>query len=81
MDATTVIRIVAGLFCIVVLVIVVLPPYWVIFKKAGFSPWLALLMYIPLANVILLYYVAFSSWKMAPAPQPASLPQGLPPKI
>ncbi len=80
MDSTTIIRIVAGLICIVVLIIAVLPPYWMIFKKAGFSPWLALVMYIPLAKIIVLYFVAFSSWKVTPVPQPASLPSSLPPK-
>ena len=39
-----------GLIASVVLVI----PYWFIFKKAGFSPWFALLMFVPLANVIIL---------------------------
>jgi hypothetical protein len=80
MDSTTIIRIVAGLFFIVVLIIAVLPPYWMIFKKAGFSPWLALLMYIPLANIIVLYFVAFSSWKVVPVPLPASPPMSFPPQ-
>jgi hypothetical protein len=74
MDGTTIIRIVAGLLFVVVLVIAILPPYWMIFKKAGFSPWLALLMYIPLANIIVLYVVAFSDWKTAIAPRPVSPP-------
>jgi hypothetical protein len=80
MDSTTIIRIVAGLLFIVVLVIAVLPPYWMIFKKAGFSPWLALLMYVPLANIIVLYFVAFSSWKVVPPPQSAPSPIGFPPR-
>ncbi len=40
-------------------------PYWQILKKAGFAPALSLLMVVPMVNVILLYYVAFSQW--APA--------------
>ncbi len=43
-------------------------PYWFIFKKAGFSPWLTVLMFVPLANLIILYVVAFSEWKVAPIP-------------
>jgi hypothetical protein len=39
------------------------PPFWVIFKKAGFRPILSILMMVPLVNVILLYFVAFSEWK------------------
>jgi hypothetical protein len=53
-----------GMIATVVLVI----PYWFIFKKAGFSPWLAVLMFVPLANVIILYVVAFSQWKVVRIP-------------
>ena len=53
-------------------------PYWFIFKKAGFSPWLSLLMAVPLVNLAVLYVVAFSQWKVAPAPSgyPAIPSQG-----
>ena len=76
LDATTVIRTISGLLFIVVLFFVLIPPYWMIFKKAGFSPWLSLLMLIPLVNIILLYVVGFSDWKTAPAFR--GLPQGPP---
>ncbi len=45
---------------------VVIVPFWMIFKKAGFSPLLSLLMVIPLVSVIVLFIVAFSEWKVAP---------------
>ncbi|MGH9586385.1 MAG: hypothetical protein ACRD3F_05500 [Acidobacteriaceae bacterium] len=45
-------------------------PYWFIWKKAGFSPWLSLLMFIPLVNLVMLYVLAFSQWRVVPAPQP-----------
>ena len=51
--------------CLVASVVAVIP-YWFIFKKAGFSPWLAVLMFVPLANIIILYVIAFSEWKVAP---------------
>jgi len=41
---------------------VVLIPYWQIFKKAGFSPWLSLLIVIPFVNLCALYYLAFARW-------------------
>jgi hypothetical protein len=41
-----------------------IPPYWMIFKKAGFSKWLSLLMLIPFINFIILYIVAFSRWRI-----------------
>jgi hypothetical protein len=42
---------------------VVVIPYWQIFKKAGFSPVLSILVLLPLVNLLVLYYVAFSDWK------------------
>jgi hypothetical protein len=49
---------------------IVIVPFWFICKKAGFSPWLALINVIPLGNLILLYVLAFADWKVAPIPQP-----------
>jgi hypothetical protein len=46
---------------------VVLPPYWMIFKKAGHSPWLSLLTLFPLVKYIVLWFVALSTWKTIPA--------------
>jgi Zn-dependent protease with chaperone function len=58
--------------------ILVLIPYWFIFKKAGFSPFLALLMFIPLINIVMLYVLAFSRWNVVPAaivyPAPPPVP-------
>jgi hypothetical protein len=40
----------------------VVVPFWKIFDKAGFPPALSLLMVIPVVNVILVYYLAFTKW-------------------
>lgn len=53
---------------IFVMSVIVVIPYWMIFKKAGFTPWLSLLMFVPLVNIIVLYVLAFSQWKVIPAP-------------
>jgi hypothetical protein len=37
-------------------------PYWHIFKKAGFSPWLSLLIVIPFVGFFAIYYLAFARW-------------------
>lgn len=37
-------------------------PFWRIFSKAGFPGWLGIGMLIPLANILLLYYLAFAEW-------------------
>ena len=58
--------------------ILVLIPWWFIFKKAGFSPFLALLMFLPLINIVMLYFLAFSRWNVVPAamvyPAPPPVP-------
>lgn len=52
---------------ITLMFLVFLPPFRVIFKKAGFQPVLSILMLVPLVNLLLLYVVAFSEWKSGPA--------------
>ena len=50
------------LVMLLVAAIIILPPFWKIFSKAGFSGWISLLMLIPMLNLIVLYVVAFSDW-------------------
>jgi hypothetical protein len=50
------------LVCVVAMIFVLLVPYWKIFGKAGFPPALAFLMFLPLVNIVMLYYLAFSEW-------------------
>jgi hypothetical protein len=45
----------------IVTVICVLP-FWWIFGKAGLAKGLSLLMLVPLVNIGLLYYLAFTDW-------------------
>jgi hypothetical protein len=66
MDTTTIIRIVAGLVAIFVFLPIFVIPYWKIFSKAGFAGALSLLMIVPFVNLIVLYVVAFSEWRMKP---------------
>jgi len=47
---------------VVMALLVVVWPYWRIFGKAGFSPGLSLLMVVPVANVIMLFFLAFARW-------------------
>jgi len=49
-------------------------PFWVIFKKAGLGGPLSLLMLIPGLGIIMLYFLAFSKWKVVPAPEFAGYP-------
>jgi hypothetical protein len=52
-----------------VFVAITIVPLWQICKKAGFSPWLSLLILVPFGALILLYVLAFARWKVAPLPQ------------
>jgi len=47
---------------IVVSVLITVIPFWKICSKAGFSGALALLMLVPIANIILPFYIAFAEW-------------------
>jgi hypothetical protein len=61
------------------IIAVLMIPCWIILKKAGFTPWLALLCIVPsLGTLVLLYVLAFAQWKVVPAPQLAWSP-GVPP--
>ena len=62
----------------------VILPFWMIWKKAGFSPWLSILMMVPLVGVIMLYVLAFSEWKVVPAQAvypPNYPPSTIPPQL
>ncbi len=70
--------IMAAFYLIVVALVMV--PCWFILKKAGFTPWLALLCILPsLGTLVLLYVLAFAEWKVVPAPQLAAYPPPVPP--
>ncbi len=65
------------IFVLIMWVIVIIP-FWQIYKKAGFPPPIAFLMIVPIANIITLYVVAFSQWKVAPT-FPVAYPPSYPP--
>ena len=50
-----------GLSWIVVAIIAVVP-FWRICTRVGYSPWMSLLILIPLVNIVFFYYLAFSEW-------------------
>jgi hypothetical protein len=58
----------------IVFVVMMMIPYWMIWKKAGFSPWLSLLMLVPLVNFVMLYVLAFAEWKVVPVSQATAMP-------
>jgi len=50
---------------ILAMVLVVAWPAGRICRRLGYSPWLGILAVIPLANVVLLWFIALSQWPKA----------------
>jgi hypothetical protein len=50
----------------VIAAIIIIIPFWTIFKRVGHSKWLGILMTIPVVNIFTLYYLAFSEWPNLP---------------
>jgi hypothetical protein len=50
------------LLIILVIGAVIIVPFWRIFSKAGFPGALSLLMLVPLANLIMVFVLAFAEW-------------------
>ena len=50
------------LLLLIILLVIFVWPWWKIFSKAGYPGWLALGMFVPLLNVILIFYFAFADW-------------------
>jgi hypothetical protein len=47
---------------IAILSLLQLVPFWKIFSRMGFPPWLAIIASLPLVNLVVLYYVALTPW-------------------
>ncbi len=63
---------VAGIFALFVTILMVVA-YWKICEKAGFPGPLSLLMLIPVANFILVLYIAFAEWPALKQNKPQQL--------
>ena len=50
-----------GLIWVIAVVIGVVP-FWRICSRVGHSPWLSLLIVVPLINLIFIYWLAFAEW-------------------
>ena len=50
-----------AIFFLVLIVLLVIP-YWKIWQRTGHSGWWGLLMLIPLANIVSLWVLAFKDW-------------------
>ncbi|HUA90575.1 MAG TPA: hypothetical protein VL994_14140 [Steroidobacteraceae bacterium] len=46
----------------IIVAIVGVIPFWRICKRVGHSEWLSLLLLVPIANLIFVYWLAFGDW-------------------
>ena len=53
--------------------IIAIIPFYRICKRVGWNPWLSLLVAVPLANLIFIYFLAFSDW---PIQKSSEVPTG-----
>ena len=51
-----------GLVMFLIMAVLIILPFWFIFSKAGHPKWLSLLMVVPAVNIVMLYFLAFSTW-------------------
>jgi hypothetical protein len=61
---------------IAILSLLQLVPFWRIFGRMGFPPWLAVIASLPLVNLIVLYYVALTPWPRERGWNPPSIGSG-----
>lgn len=65
-------------FAWLILLVIAVVPFWRICKRVGHSPWLSLLVLLPLVNLVFIYYLAFSQWPVENRSTSAGAP-GAPP--
>jgi hypothetical protein len=51
-----------GFFGLLIAAVAVVVPLWRICDRLGFPAWISLGALVPLANVVLLYFLAFAEW-------------------
>jgi uncharacterized membrane protein YhaH (DUF805 family) len=59
-----------SVFIAVVFLALLVVPYWKLWTRTGHSGWWALLMLVPLANLVSLWVLAFKDWPALRGPRP-----------
>jgi len=55
-----------GLVGLLIYAAVVVVPFYQLWKRTGHNGWIALLMIIPIVNLVMLYVLAFKDWPAIP---------------
>lgn len=81
---------IASCIWLIVMLVIVGYPLWRIAEKAGYRGYMSLLFYIPIVNLIVLWYAAMNEWPLEQrargasglvAPPPYSPPPPPPPMV
>ena len=51
-----------GLIALIIYGAVIVVPFFQLWKRTGHNGWIALLMLVPLVNLIMIYVLAFKRW-------------------
>lgn len=51
-----------GLIGMIIAIILVGIPVWRILKRLGLSPWLTILTFVPVVNIIALWVLSYANW-------------------
>jgi len=51
-----------GVLGLVIYAALVVVPFYQLWKRSGHNGWIALLMVVPIVNVVMLYVLAFKPW-------------------
>jgi len=60
-----------GLVGLLIYAALIVVPFYQLWKRTGHNGWIALLMIIPIVNLVMLYVLAFKDWPAIPR-QPQS---------
>ncbi len=55
-----------GPFGLVITAVIVVVPFFQLWKRTGHNGWISLLMLLPIVNIVMLYVLAFKDWPALP---------------
>jgi uncharacterized membrane protein YhaH (DUF805 family) len=62
MDSSDAPNVAIGVIAIIIVLAIYFVPILMIIRKAGYSGWWILILFVPLVNIIMLWVFAFASW-------------------
>jgi uncharacterized membrane protein YhaH (DUF805 family) len=62
MDSSDAPNVAIGIIAIIIVLAIYFVPILMIIRKAGYSGWWILILFVPIINIIMLWVFAFASW-------------------